>query len=350
MTTPRIRDYTDTGRTTTVEVIVSPAAELVASLFALAADVEDESAVSDPRRQAWVDAAEAALPIDLLDDIRLSGDGADVWLAFGRDPRDGESVDDFIDRMASLDPVEVRRETLKLLLHRAPEEEVEAAAKGENEALDRLEAACGTTLPSGLRRLLEEDTAALRDDRVAVMRRFDEAVFHGGQDVVATLERDAEEKRSLAGRLATADIVEQATNGVTFTPGPDVHTAVLVPSVAIHPWVVITEREGRKAFVYPVSDEHLDADPDAPPMHLVDLFKALGDERRLRILRILAEGPATLKELTARLDLAKSTVFHHLRTLRTAGLVRVVVDDDKEYSLRTGAVPEATDLLDRYLS
>ncbi|MDX1691473.1 MAG: hypothetical protein R3290_10660, partial [Acidimicrobiia bacterium] len=66
MTTPRIRDYTDTGRTTTVEVIVSPAAELVASLFALAADVEDESAVSDPRRQAWVDAAEAALPIDLL--------------------------------------------------------------------------------------------------------------------------------------------------------------------------------------------------------------------------------------------------------------------------------------------
>ena len=91
------------------------------------------------------------------------------------------------------------------------------------------------------------------------------------------------------------------------------------------------------------------ADPDAPPSWLVQFYKALGDERRLTILKRLAEGPASFGDLVELLDLAKSTVHHHIRQLRQAGVVRVTVGAEKEYSLRLGTVPEAARLLEGFL-
>jgi DNA-binding transcriptional ArsR family regulator len=55
-------------------------------------------------------------------------------------------------------------------------------------------------------------------------------------------------------------------------------------------------------------------------------------------------------ELAERVDLAKSTAHHHLRILRSAGLVRVTVGEQKSYSLRREGVPEAARLLDAYLT
>jgi len=57
-----------------------------------------------------------------------------------------------------------------------------------------------------------------------------------------------------------------------------------------------------------------------------------------------------LKELAKRVDLAKSTAHHHLRMLRSAGLVRVIVgQDDRRYSLRRDSVPETGRLLEAFL-
>ena len=94
-----------------------------------------------------------------------------------------------------------------------------------------------------------------------------------------------------------------------------------------------------------------EADPAAPPTHLVDLYKALGDERRLRLLAALAREDADLKTLSENVDLAKSTTHHHLRVLRGAGLVRVVVSEhDKRYTLRKEGLAEAGPLLDGFLA
>ena len=51
------------------------------------------------------------------------------------------------------------------------------------------------------------------------------------------------------------------------------------------------------------------------------LGRALGDERRVRILRRLVAGEASLGELAETAGLAKSTAHHHLAHLRAAGLV-----------------------------
>jgi DNA-binding transcriptional ArsR family regulator len=145
-------------------------------------------------------------------------------------------------------------------------------------------------------------------------------------------------------------LVETATNGVTFKVQPQITGVVLIPSKIIRPWTVIIEHEGLRIFAYSVGDEHLLADPDAPPSYLVDLYKALGDERRLRMLSILSEGDAGLMEIAERVELAKSTAHHHLRILRSAGLVRVTVGETKSYSLRREGLPEAARLLDAYLT
>jgi DNA-binding transcriptional ArsR family regulator len=60
------------------------------------------------------------------------------------------------------------------------------------------------------------------------------------------------------------------------------------------------------------------------PEDLRDLrafHKALADVNRLRIVRRLAEGEASVAELIAHVGLSQPLVSHHLKRLRVAGLV-----------------------------
>src|SRR5438045_3885704 len=50
-------------------------------------------------------------------------------------------------------------------------------------------------------------------------------------------------------------------------------------------------------------------------------FRALADETRRRILRLLRDGPLTSGEIAARFDSSWPTVSRHLAVLRDAGLV-----------------------------
>ena len=53
-------------------------------------------------------------------------------------------------------------------------------------------------------------------------------------------------------------------------------------------------------------------------------LKALGDETRAKILRILGTRHASAKELSELLDMTHGKVGHHIKVLRDAGLVEVV--------------------------
>jgi DNA-binding transcriptional ArsR family regulator len=50
--------------------------------------------------------------------------------------------------------------------------------------------------------------------------------------------------------------------------------------------------------------------------------KALADVNRLRIVRRLAEGEASVADLIAHVGLSQPLVSHHLKRLRVAGLVK----------------------------
>jgi len=71
--------------------------------------------------------------------------------------------------------------------------------------------------------------------------------------------------------------------------------------------------------------------------HLADLFSALSDPTRLRIISVLLEGELNVGDIASQLGMTESAVSHQLRGLRQLHLVRsrkdgrqvfYAVDDD----------------------
>lgn len=76
------------------------------------------------------------------------------------------------------------------------------------------------------------------------------------------------------------------------------------------------------------------------------LCKALADPKRLLIINVLRDGPKSVTELTAELDLSQSNVSQHLAVLRERGVVQASREGNSVfYSLRDARVGRAIDLL-----
>jgi ArsR family transcriptional regulator len=56
--------------------------------------------------------------------------------------------------------------------------------------------------------------------------------------------------------------------------------------------------------------------------HLAEVFSALSDPTRLRIISVLLENEMNVGDIAARLDMTESAVSHQLRGLRQMRLVR----------------------------
>ena len=173
------------------------------------------------------------------------------------------------------------------------------------------------------------------------------------QNFGSAIAASAGSTRHLSGALDPHALIERVTNGIEFEIPLGTRQLVLVPTVTLRPWTLITEFGDSLVIAYGVADEHLEHDPDAAPGWLVRFHKALGDDKRLRILREAANGGTSLGELADLLGVAKSTVFHHIGILRAAGLIRVVFgkNDDgiNTYHLRHEAFGDAHNQLQKYL-
>ena len=55
---------------------------------------------------------------------------------------------------------------------------------------------------------------------------------------------------------------------------------------------------------------------------LVSLFRALSDETRLRIVKLLENGELCVCHIVAAVDMSQSKVSFHLKALRDSGLVK----------------------------
>ncbi len=56
--------------------------------------------------------------------------------------------------------------------------------------------------------------------------------------------------------------------------------------------------------------------------HLADLFSALSDSTRLRIISVLLEGEMNVGDIASQLEMTESAVSHQLRGLRQMKLLR----------------------------
>ena len=345
------------GTPPALTIEAAPAYELLHSI-AVVLDTDDADTLDIG--PAWLDEARARAGEDLVARLRaVSFDDTDTFrhlLGLAYDSPAPRDVAAFLGHLRETDPQEIKlhlvgfyaRETRRM----TPTATIRAAIGGDARAVDEF---LRTSHPEWepwteyLRAVLAADDTWLKDELVACLEAWVDRVWKAESlTIMPILERDAEAKRELQRKLPLDRFVTTATNGVEFAPRPGVDRVALVPSFLQRPLVSHVEYGDVIIIVYPVADESVTAETDAPPLRLVRLSKALGDEKRLRVLRALAEGEKTLMELADMFGVAKTTMHHHMIVLRSAGLVTVGVGS-KRYRLRHETVPDVGALLSGYL-
>jgi DNA-binding transcriptional ArsR family regulator len=335
-----------------VEIDVAEAAEVLMSICAVA-DRGDHDTFD--LGAEWLGARFESLPEDLRAEVEALRLGdmkvAAHLLGIVYETPAPRTFAAFMERLEQLDPVELKLHLFghydTTTSHIAPDI-VERAAEGDDAAIEQvLEVLAEWSDKHELyRSILQMGGDEVKERIVGLLPRWYEHVFAPNeQEWRAAAERDAETKRRLARGHTPEQLVELATRGYQYTPPASIRTLAFFPSWFMRPWVILWEHKSTKIFCYPIA-----AAPEegALPAEVARVYKALGDEGRLKLLRRLSDGPMKLTEAAAELGVAKSTAHHHLAILRQAGFVTIRDEDENVYSLRTD-LPQTGDLLTAYL-
>lgn len=99
---------------------------------------------------------------------------------------------------------------------------------------------------------------------------------------------------------------------------------VLVPSAFLWPHVgLVYDQPDRVAVIYPAPFATYDSPPDLVGDGVVSLLRVLGDETRLRALKLIAERPRSTQELAKLLAISEPAMSRHLRQLAECGVLDV---------------------------
>jgi len=351
---PRVVDVSRPGPALTVEIDASEAAELLLGIATVLADEDRDTFELEAGR---IDEIRASVPSELLRRAAelLPDKSAALLLGLVYTTPKPRTVAAFLEHLAASDPIELRLHLLGYYVrghHVTEPETIRRAAEGDAAAIADLLEAASEYVDSNKCANLER---AVLVDPVEGKRALVEFLSGWSEHVLPQLapadpllaEHDAEAKRELVRSVPPEQIVERLAPGIQWVPGPEIDRVVLFPAYSPRPWVYMSEYKRVKIFCYPIT---LDRTPSGPgdPAELVRLYKALGDESRLKLLKRLQAGPLSLTDAAQEVGLAKSTTHHHLAILRQAGFVLIQEGDDT-YTLRPDLRPEPGTLLQQYL-
>lgn len=265
-------------------------------------------------------------------------------------PRDTSS---FLKTLQAMHPRELRLRLVGYYVRyfrRATEPEVMAeAVTGDRGAIRKFVA---TSYPDdepwqrALKVLLEGSAWDMRRSLARLLRDWLDVFteFHDPQ----VLEKEVARQHLRARGRRPEDVVADAMECYDFVYEPGIDSVLLIPSRVIWPYLHVFDHLSTNIVCYPVRASRA-VDPTRPPKELVAFGQALADDRRLRILRVLAEGELPAQELALRLAMGLTTLLHHLAVLREAGLVNVRGERRKVYRLRADRVGAMNTRLERFL-
>jgi DNA-binding transcriptional ArsR family regulator len=348
---PRIRDFTRAPEPIVVDFDVRTVFDFVFSLSDDAGSTDDLP-LADRR---WLAEGKTALRETVGDALELYASDLCIvlaGLAVGRP--DVRRAAEFVELVRSTPDREIVRTFVAEEL-RTPETRplAERALAGDAEAIEALAA-----------RMAEHGPGS-RPGRLATLYRNPPAILDPARGILAAwlahfepiearveamLRRDVE-LRAGDRSLPPAELIERTTGGIRWLSEPGIRRVILAPSYFARPYNYVLGGEDWRLFGYPIADAALDAgDPLAPPPSFLRLHRALADETRLRILRILRDRDYYLTEIAQILELSKPTVKHHLAQLRSAGLVTVIEEGGLTfYQLRRERLDAAADELRNFL-
>jgi DNA-binding transcriptional ArsR family regulator len=344
---PPVRDFAG-GSSFTLEWDVRPVFDFMFSLSSEAGSTDDLP-VEDRR---WLTEAKADLPADVRAEITAFNETelAIHVASFAVERPDLRCVDDLLAAVEAAS-------TTDLMLAMLGDFEIgggmdviaRAAIEGDPDALEQL-IASDRDHGKSLRTLLQDPEATRR--RLQSVLGAWAVPFRTIEARIASIgERDYAIRAEDRATMDSLDLIEKTTGGVRWLPAAGIRRVILGPSYFSRPYNFLLGGDGWRFFGYPVSDDALDlADPLAPPPSVVRLHRALGDQTRMRILKLLAGRDLYATEIAQRLELSKPTIKHHLALLRAAGLVTITESGAVVYySLRRNRLDDASVELKRFL-
>lgn len=212
--------------------------------------------------------------------------------------------------------------------------------------LFEISADCGQSVPSNLQELRNLASEMLREWDLRYFSHTDPAIVKG-------LEQEALSLKPRVNETNGMEVYEQTTGGMRLYPNDTMRRAVLIPQYHSRPLVNSSIFE---AIIF--TSYSCDIIPQAegyPAPQLLRITRALADETRLRILRLLTHKQMTFTEIVREIALSKSTIHYHLIALRAAGLIIVhcrpkgVDYKFVEYSLRREALDDLPFRIGGYL-
>jgi DNA-binding transcriptional ArsR family regulator len=348
-----VLDLTRPRQGLAVEVDASEAAEVLMSMWTLAAPDPSEFLLGASRLARLRSEVPAEL-LEAAEELRF-GAGVPAFLVglVCETPRP-RSFAAFFEHLRELDAVAL---LLHLLGYHVGDdltdpEVIRRAASGDAAAgaeLVRREAEVDDERHRVVAALLGVGAEGVKRRLLELLPGWYEHVFRPlAAEVLPAIERDAEAKGRLALSVEPEQLLRQVAPGLRYAPEANVAKVLLFPTYWARPWVVAANHGDVRIFCYPIAVDGLRAPDD--PEALARVYKALADGSRLRLLRLLREGPATLGEAAERLGIAKSTAHHHFAILRQSGLVEIGNGEGGHYySLRPDAASQTGSLLADYL-
>ncbi len=323
-----------------LEIDASPAYEFVLSLASATAGT-----------LKW------AAPRALVKEVAAWPAGCDmVWthlLTIAYDttpPRDPAS---FLKTLQATHPRELRLRLagyyVRYFRRATPPEVIAAAVSGERAAIRKFLA---TSYPDdelwqgALRALLEGGAWDMRRGLTRLLGDWLD-VFSANHDQ-QRLDREVVQRRERARGRRPELVVAEAMECYDYVYEAGIDSVLLIPSRVIWPALHVFDHLSTDIVCYPIRAGRT-VDPIRPPKDLLAFGQALADDRRLRILRVLADGELPAQELALRLAMGLTTLLHHLAVLREAGLVSVRGERRKLYGLRPERVASLSEGLERFL-
>lgn len=167
---------------------------------------------------------------------------------------------------------------------------------------------------------------------------------------IELLEREKKILEKASAALPAIDLIEQATNGIRLHVANHIQHIILVPTLCMTPLNRIYGFRDTFFILYAVEQEIEDAIFPSPK--LMRKMKVLGDEKRLRIMQLLANEQKTFTEIAKYMKLSKSNLHYHLTMLRSSGIIRInnySFSEPDRYELRPQVLEQIQKEIEAYV-
>ena len=247
------------------------------------------------------------------------------------------SVPAFLHRLEQLTPHEIALHVTGFYSDIYPEDvaaTILAAVAGSRTARRPAARALATSMPereATLAKLLATPPGDLKDLTLELMSGWYERVFVTDEPAVRNvLAADARAKRNLLG--TDPERLVLIATGIKYSRRGRFTKFLLVPTLVMRPWVGVVHYKRMCIYAYPVTEDPTSI--ETARRGLARTYQALGDEVRLRIVKVLADDALTLVELCRRIEQPEPVVRAHIAVLRASRIVQINCDELITYQLR----------------